>query len=82
MPDIPRKSTATTFGPYLALGIQLALSVIVFFFIGRWLDDKFDTSPWLMILGLVVGTAGGFIQFFRTVISLEKEEEKGGDGKH
>jgi len=69
------------FGPFLTLGLQLAASVVVFFFLGRWLDSVFDTTPWLMIGGLVVGAAGGFISFFRTVIALGKREEREAKGR-
>lgn len=64
------------FGPVLTLGLQLALSVVVFFFLGRWLDQWLGTSPWLMIAGLAVGIAGGFIQFFRTALALGKKEDE------
>lgn len=64
------------FGPYLTLGLQLALSVVVLFFVGRWLDGWLGTSPWLMIAGLALGIVGGFLQFFRTVIALGKEEDE------
>ena len=67
---------STQFGPFLTLGLQLALSVIVFFFLGRWLDSKFDTAPWLMILGAVMGITGGFISFFRTVLAMGRKEER------
>jgi ATP synthase protein I len=76
------KNWMSDFGPFLTLGLQLAISVVVFFFLGRWLDGVFDTSPWLMIAGLVLGTAGGFVNFFRTALSIgrkvdqETEEEK------
>jgi ATP synthase protein I len=64
------------FGPYLTLGLQLALSVVVCFFVGRWLDGWLGTSPWLMIAGLALGIVGGFLQFFRTVIGLGKVEDE------
>jgi ATP synthase protein I len=64
----------TEFGPYLTIGMQLAIAVVGFFFLGRWLDDIFGTTPWLMIIGLLLGTAGGFISFFRSVISMVKKE--------
>lgn len=69
------KRWSSDFGPYLTLGLQLAISVVAFFFLGRWLDGVFDTSPWLMIAGLVIGTAGGFVNFFRTAVSLGKKED-------
>ena len=61
--------------PYLTLGIQLAITVIVFFFIGRYADEKFGTKPWLMLLLIMIGSIGGMIKFFRTVIELGKKEE-------
>lgn len=70
------RKLVTEFGPFLTLGLQLAISVVAFFFLGRWLDEKFETAPWLMILGLLVGIAGGFTNFFRTVIALGKKEER------
>jgi len=63
-------------GPFLTLGIQLALTVVAFFFLGRWLDDRFRTTPWLMLGGLARGVTGGMISFFRTVIALGKKEEE------
>ena len=62
--------------PYLALGIQLAATVIILFYVGYWADDYFGTRPWLMIAGLAVGVITGFYNFFKTVIDLGKKEEK------
>jgi ATP synthase protein I len=61
--------------PYLTLGIQLAITVVVFFFIGKYADEYFGTKPWLMIVLILVGMVGGMVKFFRTVIELGKKEE-------
>ncbi len=66
----------TAFAPYLTIGMQLAFAVVGFFFLGRWLDGVFYTTPWLMITGLVIGTTGGFIGFFRAAISMAKKEDE------
>ena len=71
-----RKSWGTVYGPFLTLGLQLAITVVAFFFIGRWLDGALGTAPWLMLAGLAVGVTGGMISFFRTVIALGKTEDK------
>ncbi len=63
------------FGPFLTVGIQLALTVVVLFFIGRWLDDRFGTAPWLMLAGLFLGIVGGLIKFIRSAIELGRQED-------
>lgn len=63
-------------GPFLTLGLQVAISVAAFFFLGQWLDSKFGTSPWLMIIGAVVGIAGALLYFIRTVTALAKEQDE------
>lgn len=65
--------------PYLGLGLQLAAAILVFYFIGSWADRKLGTDPWLMIAGVIVGAVGGFIQFFRSVSTLTKNDSTNND---
>jgi len=66
----------TDYGSYLTLGLQLAITVVVFFFLGRWLDGKFGTDPWLMLAGLALGITGGLTAFLMKVSALGKEEDR------
>ncbi len=61
------------FAPYLTLGFQLAAGVVLFFFIGRWVDGQLDTSPVFMLVGIFLGTIGGLIKFAKTVQDLSKK---------
>ncbi len=65
-------------GPLLTAGIQLAASVVLMLFVGRWADGKFGTTPWLMLAGMFFGLAAGLFQFLRTVnaVSRREAEEK------
>jgi F0F1-type ATP synthase assembly protein I len=58
------------------MGIQLALTVVVCFFVGRWLDGVLNTGPWIMIAGLFLGTVGGLISFFRAAMAAGKEQDR------
>lgn len=65
----------------MALGSQLAASVLVLGAIGWFADNHFGTSPTWLIVGLSVGSVVGFVQFFRSVQAIlndqkTKSEEK------
>ncbi len=70
------KGLFVEYGPYLTIGAQLAFAVVAFFFLGRWLDSKFETAPWLTILGSVLGIAGGLIKFIMTAIQMGRREDR------
>ena len=57
------------------MGIQLALAVVILFFVGRWLDNRWGTSPWLMLVGIFIGIVGGLIRFVRTAMEVGREED-------
>ncbi len=61
---------------YLGLGLQLAFAVLFFFFIGKWLDNKFETTPYISIISMAVGMIGGFISFFKKAIELGKRADE------
>jgi F0F1-type ATP synthase assembly protein I len=75
-PSADQKGWGAVYGPFLTLGLQLAITVVVFFFLGRWFDAWRGTDPWGMLLGLAIGVAGGMVSFFRTVIALGKAEDR------
>lgn len=66
-------------GPYLGLGTQLAATVILMFYIGYWLDKKFQTYPYLVIIFSLLGSFTAIYNFIRSVLKLsskEKQKEK------
>ena len=62
-------------GPLLGAGIQLAASAVLMFFVGRWLDDRCGTTPWLMVAGIFLGIGAGLTSFIRTVNAMEKKKQ-------
>lgn len=63
------------YGPYVTLGLQLAAAVLAFYFIGSWLDNRYNTQPAFTLGGIMLGTVGGLIKFFKVVIELNKQSE-------
>ncbi len=63
------------FGPYMNLGLQMALPIIGFVFLGVWLDDKYSTSPLWVLVFSAVGLFASFYYFFKTVSQNKIESE-------
>lgn len=50
---------------YAAGGTQIAVTLLVAFFVGYKLDQRWDTSPWCTLAAAAVGIIGGLYGFFR-----------------
>jgi len=50
---------------FASLGLSVALAIFIGLFAGWWLDKKFDTQPWLLLIGLALGIAAGFSNIYR-----------------
>ncbi len=58
------------------LGTQLAVSVLLLGGLGWFIDDRADTSPWGLVIGLSVGSVVGFVQFLRSVQRLLQRDKE------
>ncbi len=75
----PNKITHTykNIGPYLGLGTQLAATIILMFFLGRWLDSIFNTDPIFMLIFSFIGCFAAVYNFIKTVLTLNKKNKIG-----
>ncbi|MBL8730478.1 MAG: AtpZ/AtpI family protein [Planctomycetes bacterium] len=51
----------------LGAGLTLAVSVGLFAYAGLWLDARFGTKPWLLLLCVVCGIVGGILHLIRVL---------------
>ncbi len=59
---------------YGGLGVDLVANTLVGLAIGYLLDRWLGTTPWLMISGLVLGAAAGFMTIFRSLSDKDKSD--------
>lgn len=62
-------------GPYLGLGTQLAATIVLMFFLGRWLDSQFETHPILTIAFSFFGGFAGVYNFIKTVLNMNEKKK-------
>lgn len=68
-------------GRYSALGLEMALSVVIGLAIGYYLDKWLGTSPWLTILWIGFGFAAGVRSLYRAAVRAGRDEDGGPGGK-
>ena len=70
-----RNEEADSGGAYMGLGLQFGGAIILFMFVGMWLDRKLGSSPWLLIIGVFGGAAAGFYSIYRRLVEDQKRED-------
>ena len=73
----PKKGTGWTravqdAGPYLGMGIGLAVTVLACLGAGYWLDGRFGTAPLFFLVGAVFGLGAAGYHFYRTVTARRR----------
>ncbi len=59
-----------------SVGIELAVSVLIGMFFGRWLDGRIGTAPWMMVLFLCLGFAAGLKSIYRFVRQADRDADR------
>ena len=73
-----KKGSLGETGSMLGIGIQLVVTILGFAALGWWLDQQFDTEPWLLLAGLLFGATGGMISFVRTALRAGGSKREAG----
>ena len=65
-------------GEFAGVGIQFAVVILVFTFAGVWLDRRLGTSPWLVIVFVFAGAAGGFFSMYQKLTRAQTRQRRDG----
>jgi F0F1-type ATP synthase assembly protein I len=73
-PGLPVKKPAGA-AKYAGLGVQLAAAILLFVFLGQWLDKKLGTEALFTILGAFLGFGGTMWSLIRRLNRENREDE-------
>ena len=62
-----RTRTASDLSCYAGLGMQFAVTLLVFVAAGIWVDKRLGSEPWFLIAGVMLGGTGAFVAILRAV---------------
>ena len=63
-----------SFGKYGSLGFELLGSIAVGYYLGRWIDRKYDL-PWGAFAGFLLGCYAGFRALFKASKRMQRDIE-------
>lgn len=72
----PGLSGPRSAGSLAGVGIQLLVSILLFLYLGQWLDKKLGTDPLLLIVGVFVGAALGIYNMYHMLTAAQRKERK------
>ncbi len=61
----------------VGIGWYISLSILLGVIGGRWLDERLETEPLLMIIGLFIGIFVAFYGVYRVLPRINKNSSKG-----
>jgi len=56
-----------------SIGLEMAVSVVLPLLVGIWLDRRYQTTPWLMLVCLGFGFAAGVRAVWRHVAASDRD---------
>ena len=69
----PDEGTSIT--QFAGVGLQFALSILVFVYAGQWLDRKLGTAPWMLMLGVFLGAGASFYSMYRKLTAAQRRDD-------
>jgi len=70
-----KKSLIFSFSYIGQIGFATAIPLVIFAILGRWLDNKYDTSPYLLLLGIIIASIQIFF-YLRKIVQMASKKVK------
>ena len=84
-PGLPTgQSGRNTRSPRRATGaggvLEFAVAILLGVFAGQWLDRRWGTTPWLLVVGAMLGAVVGFYKLYRDLMASQRRPPPKGAG--
>ncbi len=61
---------------FAGMGLQFAVAIIVFLFVGQWLDNRLGLNGLFTVIGVFVGAAAAFYNMYRKISAAQKQDDE------
>lgn len=63
-------------GSFAGVGLQFAASIVLFLFLGQWVDRKLGSSPVFLLAGVFLGGGAAFYSMYRRLTTAQKADDE------
>lgn len=63
-------------GKYAGVGMQFALSILLFLYLGQWVDRRIGTNGIFALVGALLGFGAAFYSIYRSLMADQRREEE------
>lgn len=60
---------------YSGVGLELAGATAGLALVGYWIDGRFGTSPWGILVGVIIGIVGGLYNLVKESLAAVREAQ-------
>lgn len=79
-PDERRRRAAQADGSsglaLAGLGFQFAVSLVVFYYLGQWLDRRFGTAPVFLLVSMLAGAGASFYVMYTQLMRAQRRADE------
>jgi F0F1-type ATP synthase assembly protein I len=73
---VAKKNTSRVVFTHITIGLELAITVLIFVYGGYKLDEHYNKSPLFVTIGAVIGMVAGFYNLMKTLNAEQKREKE------
>lgn len=56
--------------------MQFVVALLLFLYIGQWVDRRLGTAPVFLLIGIFVGAGGSFYAMYRKLMAAQAREDQ------
>jgi ATP synthase protein I len=60
---------------FAGVGLQFIIAIVLFLYLGKWVDSRLGTGPVFLIVGVFLGAGGGFYSLYRKISAAQKADD-------
>ena len=61
---------------YAGIGLQFVLGIFIFLYLGKWIDSRFGTAPFGILISVFVGSAATFYSVYRRLTAAQRRDDE------